>query len=325
MVYDFKAVERFFRSCALSIETSKSMRVKWVEYKDSKVLNAIYTVFFWKGGPGHVELDIATAAELQTAINKSTDQYVQAWLGKLYTLGPSEAMNFVETIAQLKVDAQNSIRQLTSEVSQINSDIINQTETAIRDLARVKLAAGVGVALISGGAGVLMAGGATAITVGGGSIALGGNGLAFAAVGVANSSTLSIIKTYETGKAAKAVAIDFRNAAGQEALGQSSDIAAKALAAKQLSASTVANNAQVTVRRYSDLLGRNSLTPKNAVKYTDRLHTAQQAHQSSSAIAQNAGRGASAMRFVSHALPVVFAAVDIRNSIKEYKETVKGL
>ena len=41
---DYKAVERFFRSCALTIEMQLSIEINWVEYKDSAFINAAFDI-----------------------------------------------------------------------------------------------------------------------------------------------------------------------------------------------------------------------------------------------------------------------------------------
>ena len=160
---DYKAIERFFRSCALSISMQQSIEIEWVEYKDSAVLNVAYSIFFWKEGPGHVEVNIATAAELENKIERLTNRYVQTFITKIHEAGFFAANEFAQQMYGLKQAARESINNAFTSAREINNEIINVTTTAIKKAAAIKLAAGVGVALISGTAGVLAVSGATSI------------------------------------------------------------------------------------------------------------------------------------------------------------------
>ena len=144
---DYKAVERFFRSCALTIEMQLSIEINWVEYKDSAFLNAVYTVYFWKEGPGSVEINIASARELEDKVEKRTDKYVQTFFKKLHEKGFAEAAQYAEAMHNLKLSSRQAINESFSNVREINAEIIGETEKAIKRAATVKLAAGVGVAL----------------------------------------------------------------------------------------------------------------------------------------------------------------------------------
>ena len=88
---DYKAFERFFRPCALTIKMQLSIEVNWVEYKDSAFLNAVNTVYFWKERPSSVEINIASARELEDKVEKRTNRSVQVFFKKLHEKGFAEA------------------------------------------------------------------------------------------------------------------------------------------------------------------------------------------------------------------------------------------
>jgi len=96
--FDLPAISRFFRSCALTIATQLTTQVQWTTYRDSKVLNAIYTVLFWKEPPGIVEINTATASELDRKTDELHQQFLTAWVRKLATEGPYAAAKYVESI-----------------------------------------------------------------------------------------------------------------------------------------------------------------------------------------------------------------------------------
>jgi hypothetical protein len=333
IAFDYDTIERYFRACAKMIAMQRSLQVKWVPYKDSAVLNAIYTVFWWKEGPGTVEADMKSVTELEGEIEKLTNNMVQAWLKKLFEHGPGAADDYVKKMGELRLSAYNDIQSIFREVRQINAEIVGDLDSSIKTFAQIKLGATVGVAVIGATAGVLVAGGATAISVAAGgttvSMGLGGGGLAFMGVGLGHNLGMSVAKNYEQGNAASAVAIDMGKAGAKTAASEGGGAAAQVIekgAARSITQHTLAKqNAEVTVRRYSDLLGRKSLTQKNLPKYATRKAAGQQAVKAHGEAAAKATATKSAAQFVGKALPVVFAGWDIYDAVIDYKQDVKGI
>lgn len=333
IAFDYDTIERYFRACAKMIAMQRSLQVKWVPYKDSAVLNAIYTVFWWKEGPGTVETDMKSVGELEDEIEKLTDNMVQIWLKKLFQHGPGAADDYVKKMGTLRQSAYSDIQSIFREVGQINAQIAGDLDSSIKTFARIKLGATVGVAVIGATAGVLVVGGATAISVAAGgttvSMGLGGGGLAFMGVGLAHNLGMSVAKNYEQGNAARAVALDMGKAGAKTAASEGGGAGAQLIekgATQSITRHTLAKqNAEVTVRRYSDLLGRKSLTEKNLPKYVARKQAAQQVVQTHGQATARATATKGAAQFVGKALPVVFAAWDIYDAVEEYKADTRGL
>lgn len=333
IAYDYDTIERYFRACAKMIAMQRSLEVKWVPYKDSAVLNAIYTVFWWKEGPGTVETDMKSVAEMEDEIEKLTNNMVQIWLKKIFDHGPMAADDYVRKMGEVRQNAYSSIQSTLREVGQINREIVGDLDNSIKTFAQIKLGATVGVAVIGATAGVLIAGGATALagaaaatgTYGG----LGGGGLAFMGVGLGHNLGMSVAKNYEQGNAASAVAIDMGKAAAKTAVSEGGGAATQAIekgAMRNITQQTLAKkNAEVTIKRYSDLLGRKSLTEKSAAKYARNKAIAQQQAKSSGQAVAKSSATKTAAQYVGKALPVIFAAWDVYDAVVEYKQDVKGI
>lgn len=318
LIIEYAAIERFFRSCAVSIAMQQSIEIKWVEYKDSAVLNAAYTIMFWKEGPGWAEVDIKTVSQMETKIEQMTDQYVQGFFRKLHEQGFTAASQYVSNMHKIKLGAQDAINEAFRSTREINSEVNAKITVAIQRAAEVKLGAAVGVALISGTAGVLAVAGT-------GSALVGASPLVFAAVGFGNSATHSIIKTWENGNSAKAVAVDFGKTALDQGSGKVSEVIGARATTNLATKEMARRNAEVAVRRYSDILGRRSTTVANVGKRTNQFAQAQTSLGQAQASASRAAVGKGVAQGVGYALPVVFAAWDILNAVKEYDETMKGL
>lgn len=303
------------------IAMQRSIRISWVEYRDSAVLNVAYTILFWKEGPGWVEVNVKSVSELDAEIEQLTDQFVQSFLKKLHEDGFQEASRYASRMHALKLDAKEAIDQAFREAQEINNEVIGKTTGTIENLARIKLGAAVGVAVISGTAGVLAVAGATSVL----GVSAGAGPLVFAAVGLTNSVTHSVIKTWEDGDTAKAVAIDFGKAGLSDGAGKAAEIAGEKATANFATKVMARNNAEVAVRRYADILGRRSTTPANIAKRTQRLAHAQGALGQAQVSATRAAATNTVARGVGYALPVVFAAWDILDAVETYNEDLKGL
>jgi hypothetical protein len=235
-------------------------------------------------------------------------------------------------MGKLKEYARDAVQSVFSEASSINNAVIGETQQAITNLARIKLGAQVGVAVIGAVAGIAFVGAAAAGGAAAGSgltilgLEAGTTGLGFAAVGTAHSVTHSLIKTWEGGGGAKLVAVstEVGKSGASEIGGQ---IAGKSLD-KALAGSTratqIIRSAEGEINKYSAKLAQEGLKKKAAAKATNIVanRTAQVAAQQTARTgfqqtARNAGR-------VGMTIPVVFAAWDIWDAVGDYNETMSG-
>ncbi|WID97878.1 hypothetical protein QO058_06405 [Bosea vestrisii] len=335
--YDLPTISRFIRSCALVIATQHSMKVEWETYRDSKVINAIYTVFFWKEPPGIAVVKDGAPAEIERRTDQMFERFILAWVRKLAEQGPRAGQEYLSFLGHLRDMARNDILNLYREVSGINSDVIRETQQGIKNLARIKLGAQVGVAVIGGIVGV----GFVAPVLVGGTLAAGGGltilGLqagttagGFAVAGFAHSITHSIIKNWEAGAEAQVAVIvneDVGKEVGKTLVGHVGDRAVEHTLEKALAGSAKAQqamrSAQGEINKYSARLAQEGLTRKASEKAARRVaDNMTRVATRTAEIAKHKSAAASATRAGVY-LPVLFAGLDIRDAWNEYNETME--
>ena len=192
--YDMQAVSRFFRSCALAIAIQHTTRSEWQTYRDSKVLNAVYKVLFWKEPPGLVEVRTGAHADIERRTDELHEKFLLAFIRRLAEQGPASAHRHIEEIAGLRTYAREAVRDVFAQAASINSEVIGTTQRAITDLARIKLGAQVGVAVLGSVAGIaFVSAAASGATAGAGltilGIEAGTTGTGFAVAGAGHSIT----------------------------------------------------------------------------------------------------------------------------------------
>ena len=325
MCYDMVAINRFFRACALAIATQHTTRSEWQTYRDSAVLNGIYKVLFWKEPPGFVEVRTGAHAEVERRTDDLHEKFLMTFVRKLAEQGPEEAHRYVQEMAALKDYANTAVQDVFRQASSINNQVIGATQQAIRDLARIRLGAQVGVAVIGAVVGIsFVAAAAGGGAAGAGATILGleagATGTGFALAGAANSITHSVIKNWDQGAGAQVAGVTWEagkagtSEIGGHMAGQSLEAALKGSARSQ----QIIRSAQGELDKYAARLAEGVLRKKATAKATNIVsrRTAQIATQKAAleGFGQQAARAA---RF-GKAIPVVFALWDIADAIEDY-------
>lgn len=330
MCYDLPTISRFFRSCALAIATQQTTQLQWKTYRDSAVINAVYSVLFWKEPPGFAEVKTGTRQEIEKKTDELHLQFLTTWVRKICTEGPGVAHHYVTEMTKLKEYARDATQAVFREASSINSAVIGETQQAITNLARIKLGAQVGVAVIGAVAGIAFVGAAAAggAAAGAGTSILGlqagTTGLGFAAAGTGHAMAHNLIKTWEQGPSAKvaAISMDAGKAVVSEGGGAiAGGVLERALAGSARSAQ-IMRSAQGDIAKYSARLAQEGLRKKAAAKATNILaqRTAQVATQQAAqrGFQATAGRAVAGGMFI----PVVFSAWDIWDAVGDYRDTM---
>lgn len=316
--YDFTDVSRFCRSVAMTVAIQQYTRTEWVAYKDSAVLNAVYGAMFWKGPPGSVEVRTADAKVLEEAANQHQQRYLLAWLRKLGELGPKGADDYIAHMTKLRAEVRQDVHDVFREAAEINAQVSGETANAIRNLARIKLGATVGVALI-GATGALVLSGGTALVATG--------------VSAGYSMTCSFIKEYENGRHAVAagVSIEAGKATASETLGWVAGKQAANALAREARAEQILRGAEGVIRQQSERLARlaSQRGTKRVARQTAKSQQILGIHQRQAAAQQSTIRSAQtvgkAARVAKVGVPLVFAAWDILEGINDYEQTVGAL
>ncbi len=324
--YDLAAVSRFFRSVALAAALQRYTTIEWVNYQDSRVLNAVYTVLFWKGPPGTAEIQTADSDVIQRATDEMHERFLIAWINRLASDGPAAANTYVMQMAQLRDSARAALDDLFRDATQINNEVLSQTRDAIVALARIRLAATVGVAVIGAAAGIafVAAGaGATGVTVFG--LEAGTGAAQFGATGFGYSAINTVIKTWEQAPEAKigAIAVDTGKYAGNEIGGHASSHYIGAALAQSQRSTQIIKSAEGQIRKMSARLAQEGLRKKQIRKATSILAASEAQAARETANLAKAGQMAKVATGAAKGIPVVFAAWDILDAIGDYNATLK--
>jgi hypothetical protein len=326
--YDMQAVSRFFRSCALAIAIQHTTRSEWQTYRDSKVLNAVYKVLFWKEPPGLVEVRTGAHADIERRTDELHEKFLLAFIRRLAEQGPASAHRHIEEIAGLRTYAREAVRDVFAQAASINSEVIGTTQRAITDLARIKLGAQVGVAVLGSVAGIaFVSAAASGATAGAGltilGIEAGTTGTGFAVAGAGHSITHSLIKTWEDAPTAQVAGVVWETGKaaaseiGGHVAGQQLEYALQGAAKSR----HIIRSAQGEIDKYAARLAQEGLKKKAAAKATNVVaaRTAQIGVQK--AALEKFGQAATLAARVGKAIPVLFAAWDIWDAVGDYRET----
>lgn len=308
--YDLNMVSRFFRSVALAVSFQQHTQIEWVTHRDSGVMNAMYSVLFWKTPPGVVEVRQSTNTQIQQTTDKFHEQYLMVWLRKLNEQGPVVANKYVTEMLKIRDYARDAVNSLFQDASDINLMVAGELKQAITDLARIKLAGTVGVA-------VLGATGAIVLAPAGALICSG--------VSLGYSSTCSLIKSWEQGSAAKAVGIEVGKAASSELLGGAAGARQVRALAQQGRAEQIIRSAEGEIRKFSQRLSQEGLRKAQIAKARNIVGRATSQVATQQQVANQAGRAARLAGVAKVGVPMAFAAWDIWEGISDYNDTVNGL
>lgn len=330
IIYDLHTISRFFRSCALLLASQQSLRIEWETYRDSKVINAIYTVFFWKEPPGIAVVKEGAPEKVERRTNEMHERFLSTWVRKLSEEGPGAAQGYVTTIGQLRDMARKDMQNFYRNASDINNDVIRETQDGINNLATIKLGAQIGVAAIGAVVGVgfvapgLVGG---ALTAGGGltifGIKAGAGAAAFGATGLAHSVAHSVIKNWDAGGGAQmaGIAVEGGKAGASELAGTATKRVLDKTLVSSANAENIVRSVQGEINKQSARLAQQALTRKASEKASRRIadetvrltaRTAELAKRNRNVALAGGGRVA---------VPLVFAAWDVMDAISDYRET----
>ena len=250
------------------------------------------------------------------------------WIDRLHMQGPAVASQYVRRMERLRDNARAATQEMYRDAGELNRQIVEGLDDGIRNLARIKLASQVGVAVIGAAGVIVIAGGAT-LMVGGATLTAGQAGAAITGIQLTNSFALSMAKNWGLSSQAKAVAIDMGKEGGKVAAGEILGAGADAMTRKAVQqighSEQIMRSAQGQITKYSKVMAEEGLRKARYRKATNILQGSRnQIARQSGVIAKSTTRKVAA-GILSKALPVVFAAWDIKDAYSDYTETTKGL
>lgn len=146
LVLDGEVLQRFFRTCARARATQRHTQLKWVEYKESAVLNAVYTVFFWKGAPGIAEIDFGVQAEIDKDTEQYTAQNERAFLARAVE-GGQATVKVLKNMEENRQSCIGFVQELLRDQGKINSGAIRMAQQGLNRLATIKVGSDIIIAV----------------------------------------------------------------------------------------------------------------------------------------------------------------------------------
>ncbi len=310
--YDLNAVSHFFRSVALAIAFQQHTQQEWVVQQDSSVINALYSMMFWKEPPGVVEIRQSSRARIEATTDQYHERFLLAWVRKLNQMGPVAANAYVNEMLLLRDHARAAVQEIFRDASQINQMVAGELKDAITDLARIKLAGTVGVAVL-GATGAIVLAPAGALICGG--------------VSLGYSSSCALIKSWDQGGIAKAVGVSTEGgkAVGSELLGRAAGAAEIKALAQQSRAQQIIRSCEGEIRKFSERLAQEGLRKAQIAKARNIVGRATTQVAAQQQVAGQAGRALKLAGAAKVGVPLVFAAWDIWEGITDYNDTMKQL
>jgi len=283
---DLAATVRLIRSAATAQAMAEATQLTWQTYNDSKVLNIIYTVFFWKAKPGWVEVDTGRQLEVLRRADELTATLWKGFHARLAE-GPVAVARTIRGFERARTIALDSIRQKFASARAINNDVLEFTRVSIRDLARVKLASDVVLAVA-----------------------------APAAVGMTYSITATVIKQIDKADGAKVILFAFGREPAKETSKHFVEKGSHLMAREADGYALAVRNAELDIIRQDALMRRRSATTKSMDKAAARLADATR-HAAS---ARDAARFARAAHVSLKGLYWGFVAYDVLEAWHDYVE-----
>jgi hypothetical protein len=288
LALDLAAAVRVIRSAAIAQAMAEATQLTWQTYNDSKALNIVYTVLFWKGKPGWVEVNTGSQDQILRRTDELTAQYWKSFYAKL-THGPAAVVRSLQAFERARAQALDSIRMKFEDARAINNDVLAYTRLAVRDLARIKLASDVVIAVA-----------------------------APPVVSVPYAMTATFIKDVEKAESAKVLVFAVGKEPAKEGMKQLSEKGSHLLAREAGGYATALKNAELDIIRQNDLLRRRSATAKSAARASVRLEDA----TASAVAARQSVRFARAGQVTLKGLAWGFVAYDVYEAWHDYTDAV---
>jgi hypothetical protein len=285
---------------------------EWVVQRDSSVINALYSVLFWKEPPGVVEVRQSSRPRIEATTDQFHERFLMAWLRKLNEQGPVAANAYVMEMLRIRDHAREAVQELMRDANQINQMVAGELKEAITNLARIKLAGTVGVAVL-GATGAIVLAPAGAMICGG--------------VSLGYSSSCSLIKTWEQGGSAKAVGISVEGskALGSEVLGRVAGAGEIKALAHQSRAQQIIRSCEGEIRKFSQRLTQEGLRKAQLAKARNIVGRATTQVAGQQQVLKQATRLGQVAGAAKVGVPLVFAAWDIWEGFSDYNETMGQL
>jgi hypothetical protein len=318
--YDLNAISGFFRSAAVVMSLQQHTSLRWLSDDDDGLIEQIFSAVF--GRTAYVGQDSHEAIERTTDLLHGS--FLLTWVDVLHTKGPTAANDFVTEVAIRRARANQQLHDVFHNVASTNDARLEDAKDVVRTLAAIKLGATIGVTVIALTVAIVATGGAA-----GGIVILGmeagASPAVFGGLAAGYSITSAVIKDWEKGPAAQAVAVsrESSKAAAGEGLGEAAKHGLEKALAKQGKAEQIISSAEGQIRKYSQRLAQNGLRVGQQRKATNIIGQSRNQIAKQTSIVADAAKTARLARIAGKGIPVIFAAWDVFDAFQEYNETME--
>lgn len=310
MVLDLRKVATLVWSSARARALMEHTRIEWQPYRDSKVLNFVYSVLFWYGGPGTAEIR-QDRQKIDARTERYFDSGFESFLEQSFAHGAQGVARYSNMLVSNRDYCLQAVQTTFRDAADINAQIAGKTREAIETLARIKLASSLALT----GMGCY-----AALTASG--VVLVMRAAQAGAVKLTADVAGEVIKpTDDIGANVKGVGYQLGKAAleeggdkGAERLTEMGDKALETYGPKLV-------EAEHRIQRYSESLLR-KIGPRKTKLAARRLGNAEADKTIASRAIGAAERNVKVGKFAGKAVPLVFAAWDVLDALKEYREDI---
>ncbi len=309
----------FLQSAALARALRESAELVWKSHKESEILNFVYWLLR-KTPPGSFEVELPKPWGIWSRQDEYAQYFVDSWAQRL-NQGPTATTQYLESVEKWKNDSLQQLQELFDAQRTLNQEIQHQLRSTIRSLATVRAAGTIAVTTLSAGAGIAALGGATGFSMGGATILFGAPEIALAGVAAGNEIICSFIRDWHGAPQAKLLAVGkelgqyggekLMDAAGEHVVGRAAQL--RAQHARLLA------KAERRIEHYSRMIAETART-KVARRAGKQLVKAQARQALAKEGIESAGQVARLGRGIRYAAPIVFAAWDIWDALKDLGE-----
>jgi hypothetical protein len=309
--FNLNRIYHFVNSVAYAQAAQNHTKLYWHTYDQNVVINAIYSVMFWKDAPGTVEV----SQNSQLIEGRRSDLMRHYWttsLGRLQQ-GPLALITYLETLDEIKQVSIGSLRETFRDANKLNSQIGEDTQTGIEWLSAIKLSSTVFIAAASGG--LTLSGGAAAVSA------------SYVSAGYSVLGTFA--KDMASAKHADVMAIDISKqaakVAGQEKISQTAERSAQKLEknaeTRIARESGLMREAEARINLLSREIARKTSSSKIA-KLGRKIGYAEGERAFAQAATVNAQRIVQFAHLAGKALPIVFLAHDVMEGFEEFHKDI---
>ena len=153
VVFDEAAIVPFLQSVAHAKSMERHVKLRMQTYDESKVLNFIYTVLWWKGKPVTFDVDLGDQRIIEAETAKGTKDLQESFINHACK-GPKSVTSFMKTQEGIRASCLGTVAEVFREVRELSNDVITETQRGIFKLSAIKATSTIvfkGLGLAAGG------------------------------------------------------------------------------------------------------------------------------------------------------------------------------